>query len=169
MKPWHGVLDLLYAIGDLPVQLVVAGHGPLLEELLRASAGDSRVHILGDLPHDRIPRLLRTLDIGVAPYLPDQDFYFSPLKVLEYLAAGLPVVCPRVGDLPELVGEAGILYEVGDRAALAEALARLTNDRELRAHAAGQARRRAARWSWARNAAAYAELAREAAAVNERS
>jgi glycosyltransferase involved in cell wall biosynthesis len=168
MKPWHGVLDLPHAIADLPVQLVLAGHGPLLEQLRRASAGDSRVHILGDLPHDRIPGILRALDIGVAPYLPDDDFYFSPLKVLEYLAAGLPVVCPRVGDLPELIGEAGILYEVGDRAALAGALARLTNDPELRAHAARQARRRAARWSWARNAAAYAALAGEAAAVSAR-
>jgi glycosyltransferase involved in cell wall biosynthesis len=165
MKPWHGVADLLDAIGDLPVELVLAGHGPLLDELRRASAGDRRVHILGDLPHDRIPGLLRSLDIGAAPYLPDEDFYFSPLKVLEYLAAGLPVVCPRVGDLPELVGEAGILYEVGDRVALSEALARLANDRELRVRAAGQARLRAARWSWARNAAAYAELARDAAAV----
>jgi glycosyltransferase involved in cell wall biosynthesis len=170
MKPWHGVLDLPYAIGELPVQLVLAGHGPLLEELRRASAGDSRVHILGDLPHDRIPGILRTLDIGVAPYLhdDDDDFYFSPLKVLEYLAAGLPVVCPRVGDLPELVGEAGILYDAGDRAALAGALARLTNDPKLRAHAAGQARLRAARWSWDRNAAAYAALASEAAAVSAR-
>jgi glycosyltransferase involved in cell wall biosynthesis len=168
MKPWHGVIDLLHAIRDLPVQLVLAGHGPLLDELRLASAGDPRVQILGDLPHGRIPGLLRALDIGVAPYLPDEQFYFSPLKVIEYLAAGLPVVCPRIGDLPELVGDAGILYDSGDRAALGNALARLAGDHQLRAHAAAQARRRAARWSWARNAAAYADLADAAAAVSAR-
>jgi glycosyltransferase involved in cell wall biosynthesis len=165
MKPWHGVIELLHATRDLDVQLVLAGHGPLLEELRRAAAGERDVHILGDMPHDRVPGLLRALDIGAAPYLPDEDFYFSPLKVLEYLAAGLPVVCPRVGDLPELVGNAGILYDAGDPAGLPRALARLAGDRELRAHAAAQARSRAARWSWARNASAYAQLARDAAAV----
>jgi glycosyltransferase involved in cell wall biosynthesis len=165
MKPWHGVIELLHATRGLDVELVLAGHGPLLEELRRASAGEPGVHILGDLSHDRIPGLLRALDIGAAPYLADEDFYFSPLKVLEYLAAGLPVVCPRIGDLPELVGNAGILYDAGDPAGLAGALARLAGDRELRAHAAAQARSRVARWSWARNASAYAQLARDGAAV----
>ena len=46
-------------------------------------------------------------DVGVAPYLPLDDFYFSPLKVLEYMAVGLCPVASDLGDLPALLGDGG--------------------------------------------------------------
>ena len=49
------------------------------------------------------------------------DHYFSPLKVFEYMAAGLPVVAPAVARLPTLIEHAreGILYDPADAGALA--------------------------------------------------
>jgi glycosyltransferase involved in cell wall biosynthesis len=66
----------------------------------------------------------------VAPYPRLPDFYFSPLKVLEYMAAGLPVVASRVGQLEGLLddGRTGVFVAPGDARALARALAALRTD-----------------------------------------
>jgi glycosyltransferase involved in cell wall biosynthesis len=70
------------------------------------------------------------MDVAVAPYPPRSPFYFSPLKVYEYMAAGLPIVASRIGQLEELLdsGDCGVLCAPGDPAALAEALAALRRD-----------------------------------------
>jgi glycosyltransferase involved in cell wall biosynthesis len=70
------------------------------------------------------------MHVAVAPYPPLEQFYFSPLKVYEYLAAGLPVVATRVGELPTALdeGRLGVLVPPGEPVALADALARLRDD-----------------------------------------
>jgi glycosyltransferase involved in cell wall biosynthesis len=165
MKRWHGVADLVEAVRRLgpsaPVHLVIAGTGPESDEitrLVRAAAIDDRVHLVGQLAHEDVPSLLGAIDIGVAPYTPAADFYFSPLKVLEYLAAGLPVVCPAMGDLPTLAGDAGVYYSPGDIDGLTGALRTLVEQPWRRRSAADAAGRLAQKWSWEANAAAYEQL-----------
>jgi glycosyltransferase involved in cell wall biosynthesis len=165
MKRWHGVADLIEAVRRLgpsaPVHLVIAGTGPESDEihrLVKAATIDDRVHLVGQLAHDQVPSLLGAVDIGVAPYTPAADFYFSPLKVLEYLAAGLPVVCPSLGDLPTLAGDAGVYYSPGDIDGLTAALRTLVEQPGRRRLAGAAARRLAERWSWDANAAAYEQL-----------
>ncbi|HVE65923.1 MAG TPA: glycosyltransferase, partial [Thermoanaerobaculia bacterium] len=59
-------------------------------------------------------------------------FYFSPLKVYEYMAAGRPIVASRIGSLVDLLEpDCGLLCEPGDPVALASALRRLRDDPEL--------------------------------------
>jgi len=84
----------------------------------------------------------------VAPYRSSADFYFCPLKVLEYLGAGIPTVFPTLGDLPDIVGGAGVGYQPGSVAALTEALARLVVDSGLRQAVAASARARRADYDW---------------------
>lgn len=73
----------------------------------------------------------------------------SPLKVVESLAAGVPVVTGDVGDRREVLGdEAGILVAPGDAAALADGLRRVLTDAPLRARLADGALRRARRYLW---------------------
>jgi glycosyltransferase involved in cell wall biosynthesis len=62
--------------------------------------------------------------VAVAPYPNHADFYFSPLKVYEYMAAGLPVVTSRIGQLQTLIqdGVNGLLYEPGNSQQLAQQL-----------------------------------------------
>jgi glycosyltransferase involved in cell wall biosynthesis len=74
------------------------------------------------------------MDVAVAPYPNLTRFYFSPLKVYEYMAAGLPVVASRLGQLEGLIrhGINGLLCPPGDAAALADTLAGLRADPGLR-------------------------------------
>ena len=97
------------------------------------------------LPHQAVPGLLAYADVGVAPYPELEDFYFCPLKVIEYLTAGLPVVASDLGDMAELVahGQTGLLVAPGDTRALAHALTELHADPRQRARFGARARRRA--------------------------
>lgn len=74
------------------------------------------------------------MDAAVAPYPDYPDFYFSPLKIYEYMAAGLPVVASRIGQVAELIqdGTNGLLYQPGDAVALSAALNRLRCEPMLR-------------------------------------
>jgi glycosyltransferase involved in cell wall biosynthesis len=74
------------------------------------------------------------MDVAVAPYPKIENFYFSPLKVFEYMAAGLPVVSSNIGQLSELIQNeyCGFLYRPGDSEALSKILLRLMKDPKLR-------------------------------------
>ena len=157
MKPWHGVTDLVAAFEpvahrDRHAHLVVAGTGPEADTVAARVADDEvllqRVHLLGALPHDEIPGLLGAATVAVAPYRPSADFYFSPLKVLEYLAAGVPTVYPALGDLPEMVGDAGLAYPPGDVGALSHAVWSLVTDADRRSALARRAGLQGRRWTW---------------------
>ena len=103
----------------------------------------SVTHFTGAVPPEQIPGLLATMDTAVAPYPTNLDFYFSPLKVVEYMAAGLPVVISRIGQLIDLVDDdiTGLLCPPGDEAALANALERLWQSPDLRQRLGLTARR----------------------------
>jgi glycosyltransferase involved in cell wall biosynthesis len=153
LKPWHGVIDLVNAFAQLAgdPRLLIVGDGPeraAIEGELGRLGIEQRVVLTGAVPHAKVPPYLAAMDIGVAPYREQPDFYFSPLKVAEYLAAGLPVVTTTQGDLPHLVEEAGLLVPPGSVEALRAALARLIADPEMRAQMSHAARRRAATLTW---------------------
>jgi glycosyltransferase involved in cell wall biosynthesis len=142
LKPWHGLDALVDAFAALATRiprarLVIVGDGPeraALEDRAAAAGIASRVTWTGAVAPEQMPSILAGVDIGVAPYPRLPDFYFSPLKVLEYMAAGLPVVASRSGSLPDLVehGVHGLLYEPSDVDGLAAAIARLAADPPLR-------------------------------------
>lgn len=158
LKPWHGVEHLVEAVGRLaaagrPLRLLLVGDGPqrpALEDAVAAAGIASDTSWTGAVEPDRVPALLAGVDIAAAPYPASADRYFSPLKVLEYLAAGVPVVASRIGQVPALLegGRAGVLVPPGDSAALAAALDALAGDTQRRAELAAAGRRAAAGRSW---------------------
>jgi glycosyltransferase involved in cell wall biosynthesis len=170
-RSWHGAIHLARAIrllrerGRHDVGALFIGDGPELRAVRAEASGLDNVVFAGAMPHDRMPAALASAHIGVAPFdlgahKPlSLGFYWSPLKMFEYMAAGLPVVAPAVARIPQLVaGEReGILYDPagvppeggssrgeGHAEALAGALERLTNP-ELRARLGAAARARAER------------------------
>jgi glycosyltransferase involved in cell wall biosynthesis len=142
LKPWHGLEKLVEAFALLyrraaHARLLIVGDGPRrasLEADLEARGLRGAADLVGSVAPEDVPGLLASMDAAVAPYPELSSFYFSPLKVYEYMAAGLPVVASRVGQLAELIrpGVNGLLCPPGDASALAEALALLQERPELR-------------------------------------
>lgn len=148
-RPWHGVDLLVEAAGRLiglpgpPVGLLLVGDGPRREAALsRAADLGVGVRAPGAVTPDRVPAELATADVACAPY-PAGRAYFSPLKVAEYLACGLPTVAAAVGDLPRTYADGTelLLTAPGDLDALAAALQRLRTDPGLRTALARDGRR----------------------------
>lgn len=142
LKPWHGTETLIEAFARIvetrpDARLLIIGDGPqrgALEALAAERGVSDRTLFTGSVAPDDVPGWLRMIDVAAAPYPATGDAYFSPLKVLEYLAAGAVVVASRVGQLPELVehGRTGVLVAPSDADALASALFVLAEDPALR-------------------------------------
>ena len=135
LRPWHGLDTAIEAIATLPsdVHLVIAGDGPVRVELNRRAHDlglDGRVHWLGQVAHREIPVVLAACEVALAPYPALQEFAFSPLKLYEYLAAGIPVVASAIGQIPQALdgGRWGTLTAPGDSGALAAGIAGILRD-----------------------------------------
>ncbi len=170
LKPWHGVADLITALFQLHetvphARLLIVGDGPQREDLERQVAQRGlvdKVEFTGAAPHDEIPDHLSQMDVAVAPYPRLPDFYFSPLKIYEYFAAGRPVVASRIGGLDRVIQQeqTGLLVEPGHATELVGALRRLATDRELCDRLGQNARETACRHhSWLSKLAQIASVA----------
>jgi glycosyltransferase involved in cell wall biosynthesis len=176
--PWHDVNTLLAAfalvVTDVPsARLVLVGDGaarPAAGRRVTELGLQDRVIFTGAVPHAEVPAMLAAADVAVAPYGGTSgDFWLSPLKVLEYMAAGTAVVTTRLGQLAQVVsnGVNGLLVPPGDPVALATALGRLLGDDAFRAALGRRAREDAVqRHSWAFYASRLEGLCREV--INER-
>src|SRR6266481_4049121 len=142
LKPWHGLPILVEAFARLKTRaadsrLLIVGDGPERERL-ETALRDRRVldaaTFVGAVSHDQVSALLGSIDAAVAPYPKLSNFYFSPLKIYEYMAAGLAVVASRTGQVAQLIndGVTGLLYEPGDVDGLLVELDRLRRDPQLR-------------------------------------
>jgi glycosyltransferase involved in cell wall biosynthesis len=176
LKPWHGLTTLVEAFALLRrhaanARLLVVGDGPersrLEADLAQRGLQEAAV-FTGAVAPQMIPGLLASMDVAVAPYPESANFYFSPLKVYEYMAAGLPIVASRVGQLAELLRheETGLLCPPGDASALASALERLRGDEDLRKRLGSAARATAfQKHTWAAVARRIISLAQLEAAA----
>lgn len=151
LKPWHGTDLLLRALARTRenLRLDICGTGPQQEELeqLAAELGIAeRVRFRGAVAPEQVPAVLHEIDIAAAPY-PAGEHYFSPLKVYEYLAAGLPTIASRIGTIPALLegGQLGVLVTPGDVVDLARSLDELAADTAHRARLGAAAREAAVR------------------------
>ncbi len=150
LKPWHGLSVLIDAfalvLDHAPnARLLIVGDGTEKEKLLGDLSSRNlleQAHFTGAMAHTDVPGLLASMDVAVAPYPNLADFYFSPLKVYEYMAAGLPVVVSNIGQLGKLINHDvnGLLVPAGDAGELAHALVRLRNEPLLRARLGEAAR-----------------------------
>ncbi len=123
------------------LRVLIAGEGPEKQKLealiLELGLGDT-VTLLGRRLD--VPDLLAALDVAVC----SSDYEGSPLSVMEYMEAGLPIVATRVGGVPDLIddGVHGLLVDPGDPAQLARAVVDLLADPPRAAAMGARARER---------------------------
>ena len=174
-RSWHGVVQLsaalarLHAAGDHRFGAIFIGDGPERARAERVVRDVPAVVFTGSLPHDELPGALASADIGVAPFDPMRHrplrlgFYWSPLKIYEYMAVGLPVVAPSLPRLRRLIehGREGLLYDPAEPRGLDQALVTLA-DATLRRRLGDAARQRVVRdFSWTAHCAALDRRIRE--------
>lgn len=152
-RKFHALDDLVHAVATLEgaTLLLLVGDGPerpRIERLVAELGVPAR--FTGLVPHGELPRMLAAMDVGMVLGRPDESFHYSPLKLAEYLAAGLPVVAPGVPQLADRLedGRNAALFQHGDAAGLAAVLRSLGDDPALRRRLAEGGRAAATEWSW---------------------
>jgi glycosyltransferase involved in cell wall biosynthesis len=159
LSPEKGVETLLraHASDNAAWRLVVAGSGPLLEDLqTRFPLAEFTGYLTGNALQTR----LREASVVVVPSEWHEN---SPLSILEAMAHAKPIVASRIGGIPELVreGETGLLFEPNNSQQLSNCIRMLLRDSELRKKFGRQARRIAeTEYSLERHGAALLSLYR---------
>jgi glycosyltransferase involved in cell wall biosynthesis len=155
LQPRKNLLRLMDAAAALhaegqSLQLVLAGKPGWLAEpiLARARSLAGLVHLLDYVPDADLPGLYSGARAFAFPSL-YEGFGFP---VLEAIACGTPVVAANTSSLPELAGDAALLVDPTDVAALTSALRRLLLDASLRADLIARGREQVKRFTWERAA-----------------
>jgi glycosyltransferase involved in cell wall biosynthesis len=173
-RAWHGAEDLVEAAGraveaGASLRITCIGEGPRLEaarEAARTGPARDAVRFLGRVPHAAVPGELAAADVGLAPFSParhralELGWFWSPIKIFEYLAAGLMVVTADIPELRELLDDSVARFYPPDQPAeLADRLMALDRDRAAVRAAGVRARALACeRYTWDHQARRVAEV-----------
>ena len=176
MLPGKGLnvlADALAMIKGEAWQLLVVGDGPeraSFEQKLRAAGLDQRAEIAGAVNFALVPEYFHRLDVLVIPTETTKRIREQFGRVIvEAMASGVPVIGSTCGAIPEVIGEAGLIFPEGDAAALAGALRRMLADEDLRKRLAIAGLARVGQYSWEQVAEKTYELYRQVLRGREKS
>ncbi len=119
-REWHGVQDIPEISKKINTELepvfILVGSGPLFNEVKKKKT--SNMIFESRLNHFEIPAVLSQSDILIAPFntnrfksLETYGFYWCPVKLFEYMAAGKPIVSYNFSEIKKIVGESSLLSE----------------------------------------------------------
>jgi phosphatidyl-myo-inositol dimannoside synthase len=152
-EPQKGIELLCQALDALtvPWQALFVGGGSL-EPMLRAfeSRHRSCVRVVTDVPHHLVPRWLNAMSLLCAPSQTTAAWreQFGRM-IVEAMACGVPVIGSDSGEIPVVIGDAGIVLPEADRPGWTAAIERLLQDPELRQEYAGRGMARVGeRFTW---------------------
>jgi len=144
-----GIYDLLDACTSLakeghPLSLSYRGNGPERDNLERRSRtvpSSLAVHMSAALPVSELTEFYRSLDVLVLPSRtsPTWKEQFGRV-IIEAMACGIPVIGSSSGEIPNVIGEGGMVFEEGNVLALEECLRRLSLSPDLRKDLSQKAR-----------------------------
>ena len=165
-RPHKNLLALIGALariapGGRPV-LVLAGYPTEHEAQLR-----ERARTLGVEDDVRFPGWLSEVEVEglwalAAAFVFPSLYEGFGLPVLEAMARGVPVACSNASSLPEVVGDAALLFDPREESAIADAVARLLSERVLRERLIAAGRERVHEFTWERTARATIDSYRRA-------
>lgn len=146
LVPYKGVEYLIAAYKKVKenvkdTALVIAGSGPLEEEL-KKQAADLKLEdvVFTAAEEDDIPEYYAACDIFVLPSVTRQEAF--GIVLLEAMSSGKPVISTNISGMPYVVGDAGIVVPTRDPEALADAIIRILKEKDLRVRMGRRARER---------------------------
>jgi glycosyltransferase involved in cell wall biosynthesis len=146
------------------VDLVISGESlgdrPELIDLARRLGIADRVISTGRRGEDEVVALNQHASVAVLP----SRYEGFGLSVLEAMACGVPVVAADATSIPEVLGDAGLLFEPGEADDLARALERILTDAPLREEMSAKGLARAGEFTWQRCAQMTLDVYREVCA-----
>jgi alpha-1,3-rhamnosyl/mannosyltransferase len=156
-RPHKNIGRLIEAFAQLsaevPQSLVLVGaednrFAPVAQAALTGLKQAQRLNELDYVAEHDLPAIYSMADLFVQPSIIEG----FGLPVLEAMSCGCPVACSNTSSLPEVAGDAALLFDPLDVGSIAQAIRRALLDVELRTDLAVRGRRRAAELSWERTA-----------------
>lgn len=164
-KGLNVLADALAKLKGEAWQLLVVGDGSereAFEEKLRAAGLRDRVEFTGPVSFALVPKHFQRLDVMVIPTETTKRVREQFGRVIvEAMACGVPVIGSTCGAIPEVIGDAGLVFPEGDVTALAAALQRTLSDEALRERLALAGLARVEKYSWNQVAEKTYELFRK--------
>ena len=148
LKEEKGLSLLIEALASLPAycRVVFVGHGPMKSELEQQAARlgvAERVTFKGIVPTHAVPQEMQQMDAFMLPSLTRPNWKEQFGRVLaEAMACETPVIGSRSGEIPHVIGDAGLLFAEGNVQELVACVRRLLDDAALYARLATQGRER---------------------------
>lgn len=140
LTAWQGMWDLIKALSrlDAPVELTVATAARKTQRRAlerQARRGNVTLHVIDAVPAPGLGKLLRAHDVAVAPLTPCARNLVQgcmPIKLLDYMAAGLPILAPDMPVVRDVLGPDYPLYRRYSRNHMRQSLQQLIDDAALR-------------------------------------
>jgi len=144
-RSWHGIPQLTETIDEILKTrllpnihfLLIGDDGQLKADMEKQLGEYKEVTFTGTIPYSEIQYYLAICDILVSPHGPQahgREFFFSPIKLFEYMAMGKGIVASNVGQIAEVLkdSENAILVEPGNVDELINGILKLARDKDLR-------------------------------------
>ena len=145
MSAWHGaerLIEIAARMKDMDVTFLIVGKNmEMMEEMAEENGVSDKFVFTGFVPHADVPKYIAAADVAVAPYDPagfvDMEaygFYFSPIKIFEYMACGKAIVTSDLEMIRDIImeNECGLLVKSDDIDDFTVKLRTLLEDHALR-------------------------------------
>ncbi len=166
LRAWHGLEMLLNSFSELSKKhrhlfLLIVGDGPIrgeFDQMIKEYDISENTRITGRVPYEEVHEYVNLFDIAVSP---NATFYASPMKVIEYMALGKPVIVPKTQNFLDLIdnGVNGVSFNDGSLDDLTIVMNDVISEESLRNRLGDAARLKVEnRLSWEWNAKAIIEF-----------
>lgn len=163
-----GIINLIYALGKLTSkkwECSIVGNGSLyndLHQLIEKENLCNKVKLFGSLDPQNIPTYINSIDILIVPSLTTSNWKEQFGRVIvEAFACGKPVIGSDSGAIPEVIGNAGIVFSENNIEELALKIDKVINDKELYSKISKNALERSKQYTWKKIAKKFDDLYNE--------